>query len=92
MISTHLSICILLRYCSFLGYGMDDNVNNKEIDDDFIQQILRHRYKENIEIGKIGSSVYSAKLLMYSNDVAMDFVTEELNDWQCLVDNMRPNV
>jgi len=54
-------------------------------------QILRYHYKENMENGKIGSSVYSAKLLMFSNDVALDDVTHELNDWQCLIDNMRPN-
>ena len=53
--------------------------------------MVRCRYKENIENGKIGSSTYAEKLLLYATDLAAEDPSLPLDDWQIILDNMRPN-
>eukprot|EP01038_Epipyxis_sp_PR26KG_P009148 gene9148-12339_t len=72
--------------------------NSMEIDHDLIVyirttflEIVRARYEESIETGKIGTSATSAKLLLFSIDVAMDDVHRRLNDWDPIVRNLKPN-
>ena len=53
--------------------------------------MVRCRYKENIENGKIGSSTYAEKLLLYATDLAAEDPSLPLDDWQIILDNMKPN-
>jgi NhaP-type Na+/H+ or K+/H+ antiporter len=52
---------------------------------------LHARYWNSIRIGKLGVQAYSAKLLLYSVDVALDYVRDErvdLMDWKCIEEGL----
>lgn len=54
-------------------------------------EVVRARYLEDIETGKIGNSNSSAKLLLYSVDVAQDFVRTRLADFESIEHFLKPN-
>jgi hypothetical protein len=54
-------------------------------------EVLRARYIESIEMGRIGSSNSAAKLLLYSVDVSMDHVKRSLSDFPSIESFLKPN-
>jgi hypothetical protein len=53
--------------------------------------VVRARYQDSIESGKIGSSSASSKMLLHSLDVAMDYIHEKLADWEVIEQKLHPN-
>eukprot|EP01034_Spumella_vulgaris_P022714 gene22714-28867_t len=54
-------------------------------------EVLRARYIESIEMGRIGSSNSAAKLLLYSVDVSMDHVKRSLCDFPSIESFLKPS-
>lgn len=55
---------------------------------------LRARYWDSIRSGKLGTHAYTAKLLLYSLDVAQDYthdISVGLQDWNCIVKGLAMN-
>ena len=56
-----------------------------------MSQVVRCRYTENVENGKIGASVFAEKALFFSVDLAAEDPSQPVNDWQTLQNIMQPN-
>jgi NhaP-type Na+/H+ or K+/H+ antiporter len=57
-------------------------------------ETVRARYWSSIKSGKIGTQSFSAQLLLYSVDKALDLVsipTSTLGDWECIERNLSPD-
>lgn len=53
--------------------------------------VVRARYEDSVENGKIGTSSASSKLLLHSLDVAMDYTPKRLADWEVIEQMLHPN-
>lgn len=53
--------------------------------------VVRARYMECIHTGKIGNSVMASKILLYSVDVANDYVHLALKDWETVQASLTPS-
>jgi NhaP-type Na+/H+ or K+/H+ antiporter len=99
-------ICRMQRGSRYHFDGDDENYqvgmrNTTRISKDLLGYVrttfletVRARYWDSIMNGKIGTQSFSAQLLLYSVDKALDLATDPtstLGDWECIERNLDPD-